>query len=91
MMDVHSTYCGNHFMMYGLQNLLFTLNLGSIPGSGRSAGEGNSNSLWYLCLENPMERGAWWARIHGVAQSQTGLSMYMHLKPTLCYISVASQ
>jgi len=39
--------------------------LGSIPGSGRSPGEGNSNALQYSCLENPMERGAWWATVHG--------------------------
>ena len=32
---------------------------GSIPGSGRSPGEGNGNPLWYSCLENPMDRGAW--------------------------------
>ena len=43
--------------------------LGSIPGSGRSPGEGNGNPLQYSCLENPMDRGAWW--VHGVAKSQT--------------------
>ena len=46
---------------------------GSIPGSGRSSGEGNGNPLQYSCLENPMDGGAWWARIHGVAKSQTRL------------------
>ena len=41
--------------------------LGSNPGSGRSPGAGNGNSLQYSCLENPMERGgAWWATVHGV-------------------------
>ena len=44
---------------------------GSIPGSGRSPGEGNGNPLQYSCLENPMDRGAWWATIHGVAKSRT--------------------
>ena len=39
--------------------------LGSIPGSGRSPGEGNGNPLQYFCPENPMDRGAWWARVHG--------------------------
>ena len=39
--------------------------LGSIPGSGRSPGEGNGNPLQYPCLENPMDRGAWWATVHG--------------------------
>ena len=42
--------------------------LGSIPGSGRSPGEGNGNPLWYFCLENPTDRGAWWAMVHGVAR-----------------------
>ena len=44
---------------------------GSIPGSGRSPGEGNGNPLQYSCLENPMEGGAWWAAVHGVAKSQS--------------------
>ena len=39
--------------------------LGSIPGSGRSPGEGNGNPLQYSCLENPMDGGAWWATVHG--------------------------
>ena len=43
--------------------------LGSIPGSGRSPGVGNGNPLQYSCLENPMDRGAWWATVHGVAES----------------------
>ena len=47
---------------------------GSIPGSGRSPGEGHGNPLQYSCLENPMDRGAWWATAHGVAKSQTRLS-----------------
>ena len=42
---------------------------GSIPGSGRSPGEGNGNPLHYCCLENPMDRRAWWAAVHGVAKS----------------------
>ena len=41
----------------------------SIPGSGRSPAEGNGNPLQYSCLENPMDRGAWWATLHGVAKS----------------------
>ena len=44
---------------------------GSIPGLGRSPGEGNGNPLQYSCLENPMDRGAWRATVHGVAKSQT--------------------
>ena len=45
--------------------------LGSVPGSGRSSGEGNGNPLQYSCLENPMDGGAWWATVYGVAESQT--------------------
>ena len=48
--------------------------LGFIPGSGRSSGEGNGNPLQYSCLENPMDREAWWATVHGVAKSGTWLS-----------------
>ena len=47
---------------------------GSIPGSGRSPGEGNGNPLQHSCLENPMDGGAWWAAVHGVAKSWTRLS-----------------
>ena len=46
---------------------------GSIPGSGRSPGEGHGNPLQVSCLENPMARGAWWAAVHEVAESQTRL------------------
>ena len=46
---------------------------GSIPGLGRSPGEGHDKSLQYFCLENPMDRGAWWATVHGVTKSQTQL------------------
>ena len=42
---------------------------GSIPGSGKSPGGGNGNPLQYFCLENPMDRGAWRATVHGVAES----------------------
>ena len=44
---------------------------GSIPRSGRSPGEGNGNPLQYSCLENSMDRGAWWATVHGVTKSWT--------------------
>ena len=43
--------------------------LGSIPGSGRSPGEGNGNPLQYSCLAKPMDGGAWWATVQGVAMS----------------------
>ena len=45
------------------------------PGSGRSPGEGNGYPLQYACLENSMDRGAWWATAHGVAKSQTRLTL----------------
>ena len=45
--------------------------LGSIPGSGRSPGEGNGNPLQYSRLENPMDGGAWWATVPGIAKSWT--------------------
>ena len=46
---------------------------GSIPGSGRSPAEGNGNPLQYSCLENPVDRGAWWATVHRVAKNWTHL------------------
>ena len=49
---------------------------GSIPGSGRSPGEGNGNLLQYSCLENPMDGGAWLATVHGVTKSWTRLSNF---------------
>ena len=54
--------------------------LGSIPGSGRSPGEGNGNPLQYSCLKNPLDGEAWQATIHGVAKSWTRLSNF-----TLCF------
>ena len=52
---------------------------GSIPGLGRSPGGGHGNPLQYSCLENPMDRGAWWATVHGVAKIQTWLKqLSMH-------------
>ena len=49
--------------------------VGLIPVSGRSPGEGNGTPLQYSCLENPMDRGAWWATVHGVAKSETQLKL----------------
>ena len=48
--------------------------LASIPGLERSPGEGNGSPIQYSCLENPMDGGAWWAIVHGVAKSQIQLS-----------------
>ena len=58
---------------------------GLIPGSGRSLGGGNSNPLHYSCLENPMDRGAWQAAVHGVVKSWTQLKqLSMHALPKRC-------
>ena len=48
--------------------------LGSFLGLGRSLGGGNGNPFQYSCLENPMDRGAWWTTVHGIAKGQTQLS-----------------
>ena len=50
-------------------------NTGLIPGSARSPGGGNDNLFQYSCLKNPLDRGAWWATVRGVAKSQTQLSV----------------
>ena len=70
--------CVNHILCKGFPggsevkaSASNTGHLGSIPGSGRSPGEGNGNPLQYSCLENPMDRGAWWATVHGVTKSWT--------------------
>ena len=63
-----------HSFPGGLDGKEYTCNagdLGSIPRLGRSPGEGNGYPLQYYCLENPMDRGVWWAIAHGVAQSHT--------------------
>ena len=67
----------------------------SIPGSGRSPGEGNGNPLQYSCLGNPIDRGAWWAMDHGVAKSQTRLSDWARTEKEssftmLCYLQAFS-
>ena len=54
----------------GKQSACNAGDLGSIPGLGRTPGEGNGNPLLYSCLENPMDRGTWWATVHGVTKCQ---------------------
>ena len=63
---------------------------GSIPGLGRSPGEGNGNLLQDYCLENPMDRGAWWATAHGVAKSRTRLSDFTFTSTLDCFPYFAS-
>ena len=48
-----------------------TSDVGSVTGLGRSHGEENGNPLQYSCLENSMDRGAWWSTVYGIAKSQT--------------------
>ena len=62
------------------------IDLGSIPGLGRSPGEKNGNPLQHSCLENPMDRGAWRATVHGVTKRQTGLSDLAQQHGTISFI-----
>ena len=61
-----------------------TRDTGSIPWSGRSPGGGNGNPVQYSCLENPMDRGAWQATVHGVVKSQTQLSTHTRTHIPVC-------
>ena len=56
--------------------------MGWIPGSGSSYGGGNGNPLQYSCLENPMDRGAWWATVHRITKNQTRLKQHTHTEHT---------
>ena len=56
------------------------------PGSGRSPGEGNGNTLWYFCLENPMDRGAWRATVYSVTKSQTRLCVRTRTHANKCTV-----
>ena len=68
-----------------------TREAGLIPGAGRTPGEGNGNPLQYSCLGNPMDRGAWKATVHGVAELDTTELICMHtytcITESLCSIS----
>ena len=55
---------------------------GSIPGLGRSPGGRNGCPLQYSCLDNPMDRGAWWATVHGVTKNQTQQRTHTHILHT---------
>ena len=66
--DCWASLCGSD----GKESACNAGDLGLIPGSGRSPGEGNGYPLQYACLENSLDRGAWQATVYGVAESQTG-------------------
>ena len=80
------SYLGNHWaskvslmVKNPLANAGDVIEEGSIPGSRRFPGGGHSNPLQYSCLENPMDRGAWQATVHGITKSQTWLKqLSMH-------------
>ena len=83
--------------MLGLKNLSVKTedirNSGSIPEPGRSSGGGYGKPLQYSCLENPMDRGAQWATVHGIAKSQTRLkqlSMKAHIKRLIDVVLINS-
>ena len=69
--SLHYSYCVFPCSSVGKESACSTGDLGSIPGLGRSPGEGNSIPLQYPCLENLMDRGAWWAAVNGVAELGT--------------------
>ena len=74
--------CSNSLLAQLVKNLLAnagnTRDVGLIPGSGRSPGEGNDNPLQYSCLENSMGRGAWQAKVYRVTKNLTRLSTRVH-------------
>ena len=73
-MDNFLTSLGFPCSSVGKGSACSTGDLGSIPGLGRSSGEGNGNPLQYPLLENLMDRGAGWGAVHGVTKSRTRLS-----------------
>ena len=64
-----------------------TRDVGLMPGSGRAPEEGNGNPLQCSCLENPMDRGAWRATVHGVAKSRTRPSEHTHMGYLLQFLA----
>ena len=64
--------------------------LGSVPGLGKSPGGGHGNPLQYSCLENPTDRGAWWAAVHGVAESDATEQAHTHFDTPEIYFVVVS-
>ena len=71
-------FLGGTVVKYPPANAGDTKDMGLVPGLGRSPRVGNLNPLQYSCLENSMDRGDWWATVHGLAKSQTQLSTHTH-------------
>ena len=74
-MGIFKVYVVNFYLglpqwLSGKESAFCAGDTGSIPGSGRSPGEGNGNRLQYSCLENPVDRGDWRATVHGVTKSR---------------------
>ena len=64
----------------------------SVPGLAKSLGGGHGNPLWYSCLEHPMDRIAWWAKVHSVTKSQTWLKQpVMHIQIVACQASLTME
>ena len=78
------SFVGFFFFIFFLLFVCYLLNLcnagdpGSLPGSGKSLGEGNGNPFQHFYLENSIDRGTWWSTVHRVTKSQTWLSMYKY-------------
>ena len=75
----------NVLSIFPIPSSLAARDVGSIPELGRSPGVGNGTPLWYSCLENSMDRGAWRATVHGVTKSHTRLSEWTHMQNRALY------
>ena len=75
---INNNYTGSPGGSDGKQSACNAGAPGLILGSGRSSGEGNGNSLHYSCLENPMDRGDWWATVYGVTELDTTEQLSTH-------------
>ena len=75
-MSQNTVFYGLPWWLSGKEPFVHLGDVGSVPGSGRCPGEGNSNLLQYSCLGNPMDSGVWWTTAHRVEKSQTQISDY---------------